>query len=161
MADWGLIATGIDLDGDTHDFGDVQLGTDAFEDLDGRWGGSALDRAGMAYKRACGWDFAPSEAGVWLVMLAPVSGIGGEDGQWFYNGRVVGFLIVYDRDGDGMYESVGHIWTASAWQRRGIARSLLAEARSRFPIASVEGPYTEDGTAFLDACADSNNSRHG
>jgi GNAT superfamily N-acetyltransferase len=152
--DWDLIVSGIDLDDDVHDFGDVQLGVSAFEGLNGDWHGSALERAGMAYKRACGWDFAPGEAGVWLVMLAPVSGSGGEDDQWFYSGRVTGFVVVYDRDEDGTYESVGHIWTATAWQRRGIARRLLAEARSRFPITSVEEPYTDDGAAFLDACRD-------
>ncbi|WP_158854243.1 GNAT family N-acetyltransferase [Saccharothrix deserti] len=150
--DWELIISGVDLDDDAHDFGDVQLSTNAFEGPSGGWHGSAPDRAGIAYKRACGWDFAPGEAGVWLVMLAPVSASGGEDDQWFYNGRVAGFVVVYDRDEDGTYESVGHIWTATAWQRRGIARRLLAEARSRFPITSVEGPYTDDGTAFLDAC---------
>ncbi|MGW1682638.1 hypothetical protein [Saccharopolyspora sp. NPDC002376] len=52
------------------------------------------------------------------------------------------------------YESVGHIWTATAWQRRGIARRLLAEARSRFPVTSVEEPYTDEGAAFLGACPD-------
>jgi hypothetical protein len=86
--DWELVMSGIDLDHCAHEFGDVQLTTDTFEGPNGDWHGSALDRAGLVYKRACGWDFPPGEAGVWLVMLAPVSASGGEDGPWFYNGRL-------------------------------------------------------------------------
>jgi len=87
-------------------------------------------------------------------MLAPVSAGGGEDGPWHFSGRLTGFVVVYDRDEDGAYKSVGHIWTATAWQRRGIARRLLAEARSRFPITIVEEPYTPAGAEFLSACPD-------
>lgn len=152
---WEPIISGVDLDGYSHDFGDVELGTDAFEGPTGRWPGSALDRVGLAYKRACRWDCPPGDAGVWLVMLAPESGIGGDDGDpWSYRGRIVGFVVLYDRDEDDAYESVGHIWTATAWRRRGIAQRLLAEARSRFPVTGVEGPYTNDGAAFLAACPD-------
>ncbi|GAA3561321.1 hypothetical protein GCM10022222_51350 [Amycolatopsis ultiminotia] len=152
--DWDLVMSGIDLDNGVHDFDDVQLGTDACEGSNGSWRDSALARAGLVYKRACKWDFPPGEAGVWLVMLAPVSASGGEDedGPWYFSGRLAGFVVVYDRDEDGAYESVGHIWTATAWQRRGIARRLLAEARSRFPVTSVEEPYTRAGAAFLGAC---------
>ncbi|SFW88320.1 GNAT family N-acetyltransferase [Amycolatopsis australiensis] len=149
---WDLAVAGIDLDGDEHDFDGAVLGAEVTEGPGGRWHGSALDRAGLAYKRACGWDFAPGESGVWLLMLAPVGASGGEEGLWFFSGRLAGFVIVYDRDEDGAYESVGHIWTASAWQRRGIARRLLTEARSRFSITTVEEPYTEKGAAFLRAC---------
>jgi ribosomal protein S18 acetylase RimI-like enzyme len=145
-------ARGIDLDGDEHDFGGAVLGAEVTEGPGGRWTGSALNRAGLVYKRACRWDFPPGEAGVWLLMLAPTAARGGEEGQWFFSGRLAGFVIVYDRDEDGSYESVGHIWTATAWRRRGIARRLLAEARSRFAITAVEEPYTEQGAAFLNAC---------
>ncbi|MFC6881544.1 MULTISPECIES: GNAT family N-acetyltransferase [Actinomadura] len=79
--------------------------------------------------------------------------MGGEEGPWRYTGHLAGFVILYDRDREGVYESVGHIWTAEAWQRRGIARRLLAEARSRFPIKEIEQPYTADGAAFVEACA--------
>ncbi|WP_369688720.1 GNAT family N-acetyltransferase [Actinomadura kijaniata] len=86
-------------------------------------------------------------------MLSPESRTSaGNDETALYSGHLVGFLIVRDRDENGIYESVAHIWTASSWRRRGIARRLLNEARARFPIAEVEGPYTEDGSAFLDAC---------
>lgn len=80
--DWGLAVSGLDLDldGDEHDFGGAVLGAEVTEGPDGRWHGSALDRAGLAYKRACGWDFAPGESGVWLLMLAPVAASGGEEG---------------------------------------------------------------------------------
>lgn len=148
---WDLIAAGVDLDDNGHDFGEIELGEDAFEGANGRWSGSAFDQAALVYKRACGWDFAPDEAGVWLVMLAPTGAIGGEDGPWSFSGRLTGFVIVYDRDQDGAYEAVGHIWTAAAWRRRGIAQRLVHEARSRFPIAIVEPPYTSDGAAFLEA----------
>ena len=152
--DWDLVMAGTDLDEGENDFGDVVLGSDAFEGPTKTWHGSALDRAGLVYKRACRWDFSPGEAGVWLVMLAPVAASGGEDGLWFYDGYLAGFVVVYDRDEDGAYESVGHIWTATAWKRRGIARRLLAEAKSRFPIADVEKPYTDEGAAFLNAFPD-------
>jgi ribosomal protein S18 acetylase RimI-like enzyme len=152
--DWDLVMAGIDLDDGAHDFGDVVLGSDAFKGPTEVWHGSALDRAGLVYKRACGWDFSPGEAGVWVVMLAPVAASGGEDGFWFYDGHLAGFVVVYNRDEDDDYESIGHIWTATAWKRRGIARRLLAEARSRFPITDVEKPYTDEGAAFLNAFPD-------
>ncbi|PRY40506.1 GNAT family N-acetyltransferase [Umezawaea tangerina] len=147
-----LMMSGVDLDDDFHTFGDVRLGDDAFTGPARTWHDSPLNRAALAYKRVCGWDFPPGEAGVWLVMLAPTSASGGQDGPWFYSGRLVGFLVVYDRDEDGIYESIGHIWTAMAWQRRGIARRLLAEARSRFAITTVEEPLTSAGAALLKGC---------
>ncbi len=151
---WELAVAGIDLDDSgEHDFGDVELGTalaGLYKGPGGGWNDSALDRAARAYKREAGWDFAPGESGLWILVLAPVHGFGGGgDRSWLYSGHVVGFVILHDRDDDGEYESVAHIWTASAWRRRGIARRLMAEARARFPVADVEGPYTEDGGAFL------------
>lgn len=153
---WDLAIAGIDLDGGANDFGDVVLGSDAVTGPTKTWHGSALNQAGLVYKRACGWDFSPGEAGVWLVMLAPVAASGGDEGLWFYDGHIVGFVIVYDRDEDDDYESVGHIWTATAWKRRGIARRLLTEAKSRFPIVDIEKPYTGEGDAFLKAFLGSN-----
>lgn len=152
--DWDLVVAGVDLDADAHDFGDIELGADAFIGPKGTWHGSALDRAGLVYKRACGWDFTPGNAGIWLVMLAPLSASGGENDPWGYSGRLAGFLVIYDRDNDGTYEAIGHIWTATAWQRRGIARRLLTEATIRFPITNIERPYTTDGSAFLAACSE-------
>lgn len=153
---WDLMMSGVDLDNGVYDFGDVKLDDDALTGPGRTWQDSALSRAALAYKRTCGWDGAPGESGMWLVMLAPVSDCGGEEegDPWFYGGRLAGFVVIYDRDEDGAYESVGHIWTAAAWQRRGIARRLLTEARSRFPITSVEEPYTRAGAAFLNACPD-------
>ncbi|MBN9757864.1 GNAT family N-acetyltransferase [Pseudonocardia sp. Ae717_Ps2] len=60
-----------------------------------------------------------------------------------FNGHLTGFVVVHDRDNDGDYETVAHIWTAVAWRRRGIARRLLAEARSRFSVTAFEEPYTK------------------
>jgi GNAT superfamily N-acetyltransferase len=109
------------------------------------------DYAGRVYRRACGWDFPPGEGGVWLLMLAPVAGVGGEDGPWSYTGHITGFVVMSDRDEDGSYEAVSHIWTASRWRRRGIAQQLLAEAKSRFEFTEIEKPYSPDGDAFLKA----------
>jgi hypothetical protein len=72
---WEPVIAGIDLDGGGHDFG-VTLGRDACEGPHGDWTGSALHNAALAYKRACGWDFAPGQSGIWLLMLAPASGMG-------------------------------------------------------------------------------------
>jgi hypothetical protein len=36
-------------------------------------------------------------------------------------GNLVGFAILYDRDEDDQYEALGHIRTAAAARRRGIA----------------------------------------
>lgn len=151
--DWGLVMAGVDCDAAEQDFGTPVLNESIYEGPDGRWRGSVMDCAARAYKREARWDFAPGEAGIWLLMLAPVSatGSGEDDGSWFYRGHLVGFVILYDHDKDGTYEAVGHVWTAAAWRRRGIARQLLAEARSRFAFTRVLGPYTEDGASFLRA----------
>lgn len=151
---WDLVASGVDLDKDAFGFGEVELDDSAFEGPDGQWNGGALGRAALAYAREARWDFAPSESGVWLLMLAPVSAVGGDEGPWGYSGHLTGFVILHDRDEDGVYESVAHIWTAAAWRRRGIARRLLAEAKQRFTYTGVERPYTADGAALLEATAD-------
>jgi ribosomal protein S18 acetylase RimI-like enzyme len=119
----------------------------AYYDSDG-FPDSPLDRAGVRYKRECGWDFSPGEGGVWVVAVAPHGWSGGEE-SGSYGGYLVSFVVVYDRDKDGEYESIGHLWTASAWRRRGIARALVTRARELFPITTVEGPYTADGKALL------------
>lgn len=147
--DWNLVPAGIDLDEYAEDFGDVEFEESAFEGPEGKWHGSPLERAAYAYKREARWDFTPGRAGIWLLMLAPTSAGGGD--TWIYGGHVVGFVILHDRDKDGVYESVAHIWTAQAWRRRGIARRLLAEAKIRFGFTDVEGPYTKDGAALLRA----------
>jgi len=85
-------------------------------------------------------------------MLAPVRAVDGEDSPWSYMGHITGFVILRDRDEDDSYESVTHIWTASAWRRRGIARRLLAKASSRFHLTVLEQPYSSGGAAFLAAC---------
>ena len=151
---WELVVSGVDLDNDAFGFGDLELDDSAFEGPEGRWHGSALDRAARAYSREARWDFAPGESGIWLLMLAPVSAVGGDEGPWGYSGHLTGFVILHDRDEDGVYESVAHIWTAAAWRRRGIARRLLAEAKQRFTYTGVERPYTADGAALLEATAD-------
>lgn len=147
--DWDLITVSADLDNGSAWPDEITFSDSAFEGPRGDWPGSSLDLASRAYQRECRCDFAPGEAGIWLLMLAPVSGCGGDDGPWGYTGHLAGFVILYDRDHDGVYESVGHIWTASAWRRRGIAASLLREARSRFGYEHVEGPLTRAGAALM------------
>jgi ribosomal protein S18 acetylase RimI-like enzyme len=142
----------VDLDGGDYSSGDIRLGRDAYEGIDSTWHGSALDYAGRAYKRECGWDFPPGDTGAWVLMLAPVQCAGDEDHPWSYAGHMTGFVILSDRDEDGSYEAVSHLWTASRWRRRGIAKQLLAEARSRFKFTEIEEPYSPDGDAFLKAC---------
>jgi len=148
---FGLVLAGIDLDEGEHDFGPERLY--ASEGNTGDWAGSPLDQAARAYRREADWDFAPGEAGIWLLMLAPTCGFGGDSSEraWHYNGHICGFVILYDRDDDGTYESVGHIWTGKAWRRQGIAARLLAEARSRFGASRIEGPATDDGGALVKA----------
>ena len=154
-SDWDLIVTSADLDNSSPATGPVRLARGTFEGPDSDWTGSTLDQAGTAYRRECKWDFPPGDAGIWLLMLAPVSGFGGQSEPWSYTGHLAGFAVLYDRDEDGEYESVGHLWSASAWRRRGIARQLLQEARSRFGARDIEGPFTDDGDAFVRACAES------
>jgi ribosomal protein S18 acetylase RimI-like enzyme len=153
---WGPFVSGIDLDNDAEHGLGVKLAGGVTAGEDGTWHGSSLDQAARAYRRAAHWDFAPDDTGIWLLMLVPVSGIGGGDDEpWSYTGRLAGFIILYDRDEDGEYEAVGHIWTAAAWRRRGIARRLLREARSRFGARDIERPYTKDGEAFIRAFEES------
>lgn len=148
---WEPVVAGVDLDGGGRDFG-VTPGRDACEGPHGDWAGSALHSAALAYKRACGWDFTPGQDGIWLLMLAPVSGTGNDEDPWTYTGHLTGFVILYDRDEDDAYESVGHIWTASAWRRKGIASRLLAEAQHRFGNnLSFEKPYTDAGASLIAA----------
>lgn len=158
--DWSLVATGVDLDRGGQEFAEIDLGANAFKGESGSWADGALGTAGLVYKRTCKWDFAPGKAGIWLLMLAPLAAYPAEEENFYvFNGRLAGFVIVNDRDDDGDYETVSHIWTAIAWQRRGVARRLLAEARSRFRITTFEEPYSDDGAAFLTATEQTQPSR--
>jgi len=148
--DWHLVTAVVDLDHGVAEPGQVAVSRDATEGPHGGWYGSALDLAGRAYKRAAGWDFSPGEAGKWLVMLAPVEGWSGGDGDlWSFTGHLIGFVVLNDHDDDGTYEAVTHVWTAAAWRRQGIAQRLLAEAKVRFGFSVIEGPYSDDGRALL------------
>jgi GNAT superfamily N-acetyltransferase len=116
------------------------------------WEDSALALAGRAYRRECGWDFSPGEAGIWLVSVSPYSSMGGDD-RTNWSGTLTGFVILHDRDEDGEYESLAHLWTAHAWRRRGVGASLVRQARERFPVSQVENPITDGGRLLLEACA--------
>jgi ribosomal protein S18 acetylase RimI-like enzyme len=115
------------------------------------WHNTGLAHAATAYRRCCGWDFAPGEAGIWSCYYVITDGMGSGEGSWHYNGNVVGFTILYDRDKDGQYESLGHIWTAAAARRKGIGRALIAHARQHFPIKKIEGPLTDDSRGLFEA----------
>lgn len=114
----------------------------------GVWRESALARAAKAYQRECRWDVPPGEDGVWVVAVSPYRWIEGA----FY-GNLVGFVVVHDRDDDGEYESIAHIWTATAWRRRGIADQLIRATRDLLPINTVEEPITSNGQALLGSAA--------
>lgn len=145
-----VVIAGVDLDaGRERSFG-VELDDSAFEGDGDGWPDSSLDRAARIYKRETGWDFPPGKAGVWLLALAPESAHGSA-GEWSFDGYLAGFVILYDRDKDGRYDSVGHMWTARGWRRKGIAVRLLTEAKSRFGYSKIEKPLTKDSAALLEA----------
>lgn len=74
-------------------------------------------------KTVVGWNSAPREADVWLLIPDPCRASGGWMGR--HTGHPTGFAVLYDRDEDGSYESVGHVWTAIAWRRKGTGQRLL------------------------------------
>lgn len=111
---------------------------------------SALTKAGYAYKRECGWDFSPGEAGVWVLCVYPTSAMGGDLTECVVSANLIGFAVLYDRDGDDELESLGHIWTAKAARRRGVA-TLLAQKAKELGARDCEYPWTESGTAFIEA----------
>lgn len=146
--DFDLVPAGLDLDNDGElGFGPTldDLATAADD------GDSSLEQAAQIYRADAGRDLAPELAGIWLLMLAPSAGTTSEIEPWDCAGHLAGFMILYDRDEDGTYETIGHIWTARAWRRRGIARQLLHEARSRFRARRFDSPFSEDGMAFVEA----------
>lgn len=142
---WALDTLQVDLDG--YSDGDPLNGVHI-----GEWEESALALAGRAYRRECGWDFSPDEAGIWLLCVAPYSSVGGD--VWTsWTGTLTGFAILHDRDENGDYESLAHLWTAGTWRRRGVGVGLIRRARDRFSVGKVEGPVTEQGQLLLRACA--------
>jgi GNAT superfamily N-acetyltransferase len=132
--DWEIMTAVIDLDSERR-VGDIVLDCSYGEDA---WAGSCLDRAARAYRRDAGWDFPPGRAGIWLLALAPVE-MAEEEGLLRYTGYLPAFVILHDRDHDGDYETVAHVWTARAWRRRGNASRLLREARHS---AGAHAKYT-------------------
>lgn len=139
------ITVQVDLDGGVHD---VPPGVSGV----GTWENSALARAGRAYKNGCDLNFQPGEGGIWLLHVVPYSAWEGS-GQTQWHGTLAGFAILHDRDEDGEYESLAHLWTAPAWRRRAIGTSLVRAARERFPVSQLEGPLTDGGRLLLEACA--------
>lgn len=116
------------------------------------WEDTGFWRAAVAYRRECRWDFSPDATGVWVVAVAPTSNVeAGDEAIWV--GNLVGFVVVQDRDGDGEYESIAHMWTATGWRGRGVATAMVQHARDHFPIQSVEGPVTDAGAGLLASAA--------
>jgi hypothetical protein len=113
------------------------------------WTESALDRAARAYRRECGWDFAPGEAGMWLSCIVWTSCFGCGDYAG-YTGNLIGFAVLHDRYGGGRRESVAHIWTAQVARRKGIARAMLQRARA-LGAREAERPWTDAGSALIHA----------
>lgn len=143
--DWSLLQTCVDFDGGDDPDDGIQVDCDYDDYME-----SGFGQAARAYKREAGWDFTPGDRGIWLMCLAPISGCGGGD-DLYWQGYLVGFVILYDRDGDGVYESMGHMWTAKAWRRQGIACKLLMLAKSRYGFKHIEGPVTDLGVSAIKA----------
>src|SRR5262249_16961360 len=75
---------------------------------DFEWNDSGFARAATAYRRTCGWDFVPGKAGLWLCYYVITDGSGSDKGKWWYNGNLIGFAILYDRNSTGIYTSLAH-----------------------------------------------------
>ncbi|MFC9973476.1 GNAT family N-acetyltransferase [Spirillospora sp. NPDC127200] len=150
---WEPIIAVHNFDDSAQNIDEIELAETAYRGPDDSWSNSSLGQAARAYRRDAGWDFPPGDTGIWLLMLAPESKTGeDENGVATHKGHLIGFMMVCDYDEDGIYECVANMWTAAAWRRRGVAKKLFVEAQRRFSIIEVQGPYTEDGAAFLQAC---------
>lgn len=139
---------GVVLQADFDDYRrDVPQGISEIEE----WEGSALDLAARAYRRECRFDHSPGEAGVWLLSIRPHRVFTfGEKTSW--SGTLAAFAILYDRDVDGSYETLGHIWTAQEWRRQGLASELIQVAQERFSVSRIED-VTSDGRLLLEKSA--------
>lgn len=104
------------------------------------WEHSAPALAARGYRRESRWDHSPGEAGIWLLCVMPYESMGA---SWI--GRLVAFAIIHDRDMDGEYESLAHLWTACSCRRRGLGGWLMREAQARFPLNEVGPRVTDDG----------------
>lgn len=115
--------------------------------------------AALQYSRECGWDMAPSpESGLWVLRfkmydihdyaVTPENVRFGDKSSRVISGLVVGFAVLQDRDGDGSYEALAHMWTAQTERRKGHAQIMLQEAK-RLGMTTAETPYTELGAATL------------
>jgi GNAT superfamily N-acetyltransferase len=99
------------------------------------WRRSRIYTASKRYRRECGWDFAPGCNGIWILA--------------FEKSKILGFLVLHDRDEDGFYESAAHVWVDPSKRRQGIGRSLMEYAREHYPLTIAEGWYTDMGLVFL------------
>jgi len=115
------------------------------------WHDSGWRRAASAYRQEAGWDFTPDATGVWLAAVLPTSETSSNSVTSHYICNLIGFVILQDRNKDGRYESLAHLWTAQIARRKGVASRLLAAARETFPLTTVEWPVTNNGTDFLKA----------
>jgi GNAT superfamily N-acetyltransferase len=145
--DWRIEVLQVDFDE-----GVQELPEAGWDGLPMSWEDTGFWRAAVAYRRECRWDHSPDAAGVWVIAVAPLSNVpDGDEAIWA--GNLIGFIVVHDRDGDGEYESIAHMWTAGGWRGRGVATAMLQHARDQFPIRSVEAPYTEAGAGLLASAA--------
>ncbi|QIK82975.1 GNAT family N-acetyltransferase [Sanguibacter sp. HDW7] len=138
--DGGYIET-VDLDRGTLEERPVKVDAHSWRD-------SAMQRAARAYSRAGQYDMQPGSDGLWILHIEPVEG---HDESW--TGSLTGFVVLYDRDRDGRYEALAHVWTASQCQRRGVGTRLVREALANHKIAYVEGPLSEGGRRLLQVAA--------
>jgi hypothetical protein len=58
-----------------------------------------LRRAGLQARARV--ELPPGEAGAWILVLAPVEGVGSKESPWSYTGHITRFMILSDRDEGG------------------------------------------------------------
>lgn len=145
----GVILT-FDFDVGRDRMGRVGKGQKLRTGVEFEWQDSSFCRAALHYRRECHWDFPPGEAGIWLVYCHLTSSVGGGR-KYLYTGNLVGFVVLHDRDKDGRYESLAHLWTARGARRKGVGRQLMERARRDYPLQNVEKPFTEAGRALTGA----------
>lgn len=132
-----IVVTDLDCNGND------SVGIDLSDDYE-----DSITEAAKSYRQECGWDLPPACDGVWVLHLTPYYGSGTEDGPWNYRANLTGFAVLQDRDKDGKYESMAHIWVAFSSRKKGIGSQIISKLRS-MGVTKIEYPYTYLGGHLL------------